>query len=93
MEIIYADEFVKQFRKLSRRVQQNAIKQEELFRENPLHPSLNIEKLRPRAKDLWSIRVDNKYRIIFRYITNTKNEIYFLNIGEHDYIYKYINPL
>ncbi|MFM2424143.1 MAG: hypothetical protein RLZZ70_534 [Candidatus Parcubacteria bacterium] len=93
MEIIYADEFAKQFRKLSKRIQQNAVKQEEVFRENPLHPSLNIEKLRPRSKELWSIRVDKKYRIIFRYTASTKSHVYFLAIGEHDFIYKFTNRL
>ncbi len=93
MNILYADEFVKQFRKLDKRVQQSAIKQESLFKDNPLHPSLNIEKLRPRKKELWSIRVDKKYRIIFRYTDTTRNDIYFLAIGEHNFIYKFANRL
>lgn len=91
MEILYADEFVKEFKRLPRVIQKRALKQEILFKENPLHPSLNTEKLSPRIKQLWSIRVDRKYRIIYRYQEHTK--VYFLAIGEHNWIYKYTNRL
>ena len=91
MEIIYADEFVKQFKRLPKSIKQRASKQELIFKENPIHPSLNTEKLIPRSKELWSIRVDKKYRIIFRHLDN--RTVYFLAIGEHDWIYKYTNRL
>jgi mRNA-degrading endonuclease RelE of RelBE toxin-antitoxin system len=91
MEILYADEFVKQFKHLPKRIQQRAVKQEEIFKENPLHPSLNTEKLSPKSKQLWSIRIDRKYRIIFRF--NSDQNVYFMAIGEHDWVYKYTNRL
>ncbi len=91
MEIIYADEFVKEFKRLSKAIQKRALKQELLFKTNPLHPSLNTEKLSPKVKQLWSIRVDRKYRIIYRYHGDTR--VYFITIGEHDWIYKYSNRL
>ena len=91
MEILYADEFVKQFRRLPKAMQRRALKQELIFKENPIHPSLNTEKLSPHIKQLWSIRVDRKYRIIFRYHSNS--HVYFLAIGAHDWIYKYTNRL
>lgn len=91
MEIVYADEFVKQFKRLPKAIQKRALKQELIFKANPLHPSLNTEKLSPKLKQLWSIRVDRKYRIIFRNHPGTS--VYFLAIGEHDWIYKYTDRL
>ena len=91
MKILYADEFVKQFKRLPKSLQLRAVKQESIFKENPIHPSLNTEKLLPRTKQLWSIRVDRKYRIVFRY--HTASHVYFLAIGEHDWIYKYTNRI
>ena len=37
------------------------------------------------------MRVDKKYRIIFRHLED--KTVYFLAIGEHDWIYKYTNRL
>ena len=91
MEIIYADEFVKQFKRLPKSIQHRALKQESIFKENQLHPSLHTEKLVPRSRQLWSMRVDIKYRIIFRYYD--ESAVYFLAIGEHDWIYKITNRL
>lgn len=91
MEILYADEFVKQFKRLPKQIQQKALKQELIFKENPLHTSLNTEKLSPKSKQLWSVRVDRKYRIIFRF--NSNQNVYFMAIGEHNWVYKYTNRL
>ena len=91
MEIEYADEFVKRFTRLPVTIKKRAIKQEKLFRENPLYPSLHTEKLKPKKREVWSFRVDRQYRIIFRYTTD--NTVIFLTVGEHDWIYKYIDRL
>jgi mRNA-degrading endonuclease RelE of RelBE toxin-antitoxin system len=93
MNIVYADEFVKQLRKLPKNIQLRAVKQEALFRENFFYPSLHTEKLILRSKELWSIRVDKKYRIILRFAGDDAELVYFLAIGEHDWIYKYTNRL
>ena len=91
MSIVYADEFVKRFKKLPSSVQARAVKQEALFRDNPTHRSLHIEKLMPKNKQLWSLRVNKKYRIIFRH--SHKDDKVFLTIGEHDWVYRYIDRL
>ncbi|OGN03929.1 MAG: hypothetical protein A2831_02410 [Candidatus Yanofskybacteria bacterium RIFCSPHIGHO2_01_FULL_44_17] len=67
-------------------IKRKAEKQEKLFRENPYHPSLRTEKLEPQGRQMWSLRVDRKHRIIFRFID--KNNVLFLTIGPHDWIYK-----
>ena len=86
MEIIIAAEFTARYKKLPATIQRKAEKQEKLFRENPHHPSLHTEKLEPQGRQMWSLRVDLKYRIIFRFIA--KNKVLFLTIGPHDWIYK-----
>ncbi|OGY26423.1 MAG: hypothetical protein A2Z42_04680 [Candidatus Woykebacteria bacterium RBG_19FT_COMBO_43_10] len=86
MEIIVTEEFGKYYRKLPRDIQRRAEKQTQLFRENVFHPSLNTEKLEPKGKELWSFRVDRRYRIFFRF--NNADSVRFLIIGPHDWIYK-----
>ncbi len=86
IEILLTEEFEKRYRKIPKPVQKRAIKQQAAFSENPFHPSLHTEKLIPRSKEVWSFRVDRKYRIIFRFIDG--ETVLFLTIGPHDWIYK-----
>ncbi|MEK7461828.1 MAG: type II toxin-antitoxin system RelE/ParE family toxin [Patescibacteria group bacterium] len=86
MRVIVTAEFEKRYKDLTISIQKKSEKQEKIFRSNPFHPSLHTEKLEPRNKELWSIRVDKSYRIIFRFING--NTVLFLTIGPHDWIYK-----
>ena len=86
MRVITVAEFDKRYKKLPVFIQKKAEKQEKIFRKNPFHPSLHTEKLEPRNKELWSIRVDKSYRIIFRFVEG--NTVLFLTVGPHDWIYK-----
>mgnify|MGYP001573203687 CR=1 FL=1 len=86
LEVFYTDEFKKRYQKLPKTVQGKAEKQEKLFRQNPFYPSLNTEKLAPKQKEVWSFRIDKKYRIFFRFING--NKVRFLTCGPHDWIYK-----
>lgn len=86
VKVIYTDEFVKAYNKLSLTVQKKAEKQEKIFIKNQFHPSLNTEKLQPKNREVWSFRIDRKYRILFRFLS--KNQVLFLTIGPHDWIYK-----
>lgn len=40
-------------------------KQLKLFEQNPRHPSLHTERLEPRHLQIYSFRIDKKYRAIF----------------------------
>jgi len=86
MEIFVTAEFEQQYCELPELIKKKAQKQERLFRQNPFHPSLHVEKLEPKNKQLWSFRVDRKYRILFRFIN--KDKVIFLTVGHHDWIYK-----
>lgn len=86
MEIFLTEEFQKRYSELPTSVQKKAEKQEGLFRENPHYPSLHTEKLKPKKKEVWSFRIDKKYRIIFRFVDGGK--VVFLTVGPHNWIYQ-----
>lgn len=86
IEVFLTEEFKKRYRHLSLTIQKKAEKQEKLFRQNPFHPSLHTEKLEPKGKQVWSFRINKRYRIFFRFING--NKVFFLTVGPHDWIYK-----
>ena len=86
MKVLVTAEFTRRYRELPASIQRKAEKQEKLFRKNPFYPSLHTEKLEPKEKELWSIRVDRRYRIVFRFVSG--DAALFLTIGPHDWIYK-----
>ena len=86
MRIILTAEFVSRYDDLPEKIQIKAETQEKYFRENPFHPSLHTEKLEPHRKEVWSIRVDRRYRIAFRFIDG--DTVLFLTVGPHDWVYK-----
>ena len=86
METILTREFEKRYANLHVSVQKKAEKQTATFKKNPFYPSLHTEKLEPKGRQVWSFRIDSKYRIAFRFIDGTT--ALFLTVGPHDWIYK-----
>jgi addiction module RelE/StbE family toxin len=86
-QIHYSKKFVKELKVLPKKVIDLAIKKEEIFRDNPLHPSLRLHELHGKFKGIWSISITSNYRIIFERMDN--GDILFISIGKHD-IYKYL---
>jgi addiction module RelE/StbE family toxin len=86
-DIHYSKKFIKEIKKLSEEIIDLAIKKEEIFRINPLHPSLRLHELHGKFKGIWSISLTNNYRIIFERMPN--GDILFISVGKHD-IYKYL---
>lgn len=86
MEIEVTDEFTKRYLALPLVIQKKAEKQERLFRANPFYPSLHTEKLEPKGRQVWSLRVDKSFRILFKF--KDSNTAIFLTVGPHDWIYK-----
>ena len=87
MEIFSTTTFDKLFIGLPKNIQKKAVKKTELFKNNPFHPSLRIEKLHPKRHQVWSFRVDISYRIVFKFIST--NHVEFRFIGHHNQIYDY----
>jgi len=84
-EIVVTEEFETQYQGLSSAIQKKMQKQEKIFRLNPHYPSLRVEKLIPKNKEVWSFRVDRKYRVLFRFVDG--KTALFLAVGSHDWIY------
>ena len=81
-KILYSKTFAKEFKKLPLLVQEMAVKTEEIFKSNPLHPSLRLHQLKGSLKGLWSVSITLNYRIIFERMEN--GDIIFISIGKHD---------
>lgn len=71
---------LKGFVKNNKRNAENIKKALKLLRENPHHPSLNLEKL--KGSHIWTIRIDRGNRIFFSW--TDKTTALFLDIGKHD---------
>lgn len=87
IEVRVTREFEERFLELPEQVRRRAAKQERFFRENPFHSSLHTEKLHPKDHEVWSFRVDRKYRVIFRFIDG--KTALFLTVGPHDWVYRF----
>lgn len=85
IQVKYTTHFVKQFKKLSPKKKQEAIKSEKLFREDPSTLQLKTHKLTGKLHGLWAFSINFHDRIIFEFIDG--NKIIFHRIGSHD-VYK-----
>ena len=74
--------FEKQFERLDQRVQKIAARKVLLFENNPFHPSLNTHKLKGALDSLWAFYVNEKYRILFKFLRD--NEVIYYDIDTHD---------
>lgn len=83
IEVIYARSFIKGFIRPHPDVRDMAEKKEELFKDNPFHPSLKTHSLSGKMNSLWSFSVNRKYRIIFSFDSGRK-AVGFIEIGTHD---------
>ena len=85
MIIRYKPSFVREFKKLSPDLQEEALERIDLFRDIKNHKKLKVHKLKGRLVDSYSFSVTYSHRIVFYY--EAKKEVVFLAIGTHD-IYK-----
>lgn len=85
LTVYYSEEFKKRFDLLPKILKKKAVKQINIFKEYPFYPSLNNEKIEPKDNGLWTIRIDQKYRILYKYDKN--NIVVLLSCGSHDWLY------
>ncbi len=86
MIIYYSTKFEREYRKLSLVTKKSAENKEQIFRKDPFDPRLKTHKLKGKLKDFLAFSIDDKYRIIFEFVS--KQEIWFHSVGTHD-IYKF----
>ena len=85
IEILYKPSFIRQYKKLSKPLQQEVKEKIQLFQENPNHSFLKVHKLKGRLKGYFSFSVNYADRIVFYY--EKENTVTLLAVGNHD-IYK-----
>ncbi|MBF8280373.1 MAG: uncharacterized protein HW383_146 [Candidatus Magasanikbacteria bacterium] len=87
-EILYTDSFRERYQRLPLIIQCKAEKQERIFLLNPFYPSLHTEKLEPKHLGIWSFRIDDQYRVAFKFLD--VDRVIFLTVGTHDWVYRRI---
>ena len=85
IQVSFKASFVKQFNKLDHVLAEEIIEKIALFKNLDNHTKLKVHKLHGKLKTIWSFSVNYKIRIVFIY--ESKNEVVFLAIGDHD-VYK-----
>lgn len=80
MKLLFTRIFVKNYRKLPKRIQTAADKQLEYLLSDPEHPSLNIKKMKD-PREVWEGRVTDSYRFTFQI---EKDQYIMRRIGTHD---------
>ena len=79
--VIYSGRFVRDLNSLPPPIQKRAAKTEQVFKENPFHPSLRLHKLKGKLAGQWSFSVTRSIRIIFKPQEN--GDMLFISIGSH----------
>lgn len=79
-EILYSPEFIKNWRKLPKTIQEKAIKKERLFKQDAFSSQLKTHKLAGNMSHLWAFSIDYHWRIVF-YLE--KGKAVFVTIGTH----------
>jgi len=86
IEIEYSSYFVRKFKKLEPRAQDEGGERIELFCDIKNHARLEVHKLGGHMKGQWAFSVNFRDRIIFHWSAD-KQTAYLLDVGDHD-IYK-----
>jgi mRNA-degrading endonuclease YafQ of YafQ-DinJ toxin-antitoxin module len=83
MTIYYTARFRRNFKNLDRPLKSTAGKKIELFRQNPFDSRLHTHSLHGRLKELSSFSVNARFRILFEFIDAGRDQVIFLDIGDH----------
>jgi len=77
--------FEKHYKRLPKRIKEQAKEKERIFLDSPFHPVLRTHKLSGKEREHWGFWINYTYRI--KFIFTDSNSVLFLDIGLHD-IYK-----
>lgn len=82
IECSFTPSFVREFKVLEHDLAEEVLEKIELFKDRKNHKILKVHKLHGSLKTRFSFSVNYKIRIVFEY--DSKNEVAFLAIGDHD---------
>ena len=87
MKIIFEKSFDKQFKKLSKSVQEKFYKRLHIFQESPYDELLKNHKLKGSLNGYRSINITGDYRAIYIVYTKIDDTYKFIAIGTHSQLY------
>ena len=82
MEVSYAPQFRRQFKKLPTKLQEEVHEKIELFEDERHHEALHVHKLKGSMEGRFSFSVNYRYRIVFMWEKKNVSAI-LLAIGDH----------
>jgi addiction module RelE/StbE family toxin len=85
-EIRYKKAFIKKFKALPRKIQEEFIRLEKVLKENPFHPCLHTKGLHGKLRNFYSFRITRDYRVVFEFIS--ENEIGLITAEHRKDIYR-----
>lgn len=85
MEVIFHRTFLRQYKKVPSRAQEQFYERLELWLENPTHPSLRIHTLKGKYTGYWSMNITGDIRALYR--EEGKEVVIFAFIGTHSQLY------
>lgn len=81
---IYAyPRYRRSYKSLDPQLQRLAEQRISLFRRDPFNPRLDTHRLHGKLKNQWSFSVDARNRILFEFLDKRKEDVVFLDIGDH----------
>jgi len=83
MTIYVYSRYRRSYENLDPQLQRLADERIAIFRRNQFDPRLDTHRLHGKLKKQWSFSVDQRYRILFEFLGKKKEEVVFLDIGNH----------
>jgi len=83
MTIYVYPRYRRSYENLDPQLQRLADERIALFRRDQFDPRLDTHRLHGKLKKQWSFSVDQRYRILFEFLDKKKEEVVFLDIGNH----------
>jgi len=84
IKIGFAPEFFRKLKRIHPDIQEEAFHRINLFKNPKNHQFLKVHKLKGRMKNKYAFTITYKIRIIFQWLSKSKNHAYISTIDDHD---------
>jgi len=83
MTLYYKPRFLRVFHKLDPQLRTLSKERIVQFQKDPFTAKLDTHRLHGKLKNQWSFSIDSRYRVLFEFLNKKKDEVVFLDIGNH----------